>query len=460
MIRHFKFEALLALFLLVGSSLIYASSKNKNTNENNEHITKGSFDNVLETTSTQEENAGGIEYTNKIYKDNIKSVQLYPPGDPLSYPVVYLNDGRQLELHFDDLDKSYKTYAYDLIHCNANWEPSGLVVQEYLSGFFNSFIEDYQYSFNTLYPYIHYKLKFPNEEISFTKSGNYIIQVYVNNNKEDLILTRRFYVVDQKISIQSSVKMATLAKHRDYKQEVDFILNLNSYPVIDPYADLKVVISQNRRMDNAITNLKPLFVRTPELVYNYERENLFDGNNEFRFFDTKDLRYQAINVDGIQIIDGKTHVYLLTEEPRSYKQYFFQNDINGLRLIKRDDSRDANREADYIKTYFALKTDKKYEGGDLYVFGQLSEWQFQEEFKMEYVEVEGEYRCTALLKQGYYNYAYVFVPDGESKGDMSLVEGTHSATENDYFFLVYHRQQGEIYDRLVGFSKISTKDQN
>ncbi len=407
-----------------------------------------------QTDSQEQENV--IEYKNKVYKDNIKSVQLYPPGDPLSYPVVYLNDGRQLELHFDDLDKSYKTYAYDLIHCNANWEPSGLVVQEYISGFFNAFIEDYQYSFNTLYPYIHYKLRFPNREISFTKSGNYIIKVYVNNDKEDLILTRRFYVVDQKISIKSQVKMATLAKHRDYKQEVDFTLNLNNYSVIDPYADLKVIISQNRRTDNAITDLKPLFVRTPELVYNYERENLFDGNNEYRFFDTKELRFQAINIDGIQIIDGKTHVYVIPEEPRSYKQYFFQNDINGLRLIKRDNSQDPNREADYIKTFFTLK----YEGGDLYVFGQLSEWQFLPEFKMEYLEVDEEYRCTALLKQGYYNYSYVFLPDGETKGDMSLVEGTHSATENDYFFLVYHRQQGEIYDRLVGFSKISTKDEN
>ena len=265
------------------------------------------------------------------------------------------------------LDKTSYNYQYAVANFNnyriepfnTNWVCMSILLlndDEHIIGNKHIFIEDYQYSFNTLYPYIHYKLKFPNEEISFTKSGNYIIKVYVNNNREDLILTRRFYVVDQKISIKSSVKMATLAKHRDYKQEVDFNLNLNNYPVIDPYADLKVVISQNRRMDNAITNLKPLFVRTPELVYNYERENLFNGNNEFRFFDTKDLRYQAINVDGIQIIDGKTHVYILPEEPRSYKQYFFQNDINGLRLIKRDDSRDANREADYIKTYFTLKS--------------------------------------------------------------------------------------------------------
>ena len=405
-----------------------------------------------ETTSIE------IEYINRSYKENIKSVQLYPPGDPLSIPVLFLNDNRQLELHFDDLNKEFKIYSYDIVHCNSNWEPSGLVMQEYINGFFNAYIEDYQYSFNTLFPFIHYKMRFPNQDISFTKSGNYILKVFENNDPENVVLTRRFYVVDQKIGIEARVKMATLAKYRDYSQEVDFNLNLVNYPVIDPYADLKVIISQNRRHDNAITDLKPLFVRTPQLVYNYERENLFDGNNEYRFFDTKDLRYQAINVDGIQIIDGETHVYLLPGESRSHMQYFFQNDINGQRLIKRDDSRDANREADYIRTHFTLKVDQPYEGGELYVFGQLSEWQFLPEFKMEYVEVEEEYRCEALIKQGYYNYAYVFLPDGETKGVMSVVEGTHSATENSYYFLVYHRQQGEIYDRLVGFAAISTKD--
>jgi len=397
-----------------------------------------------------------LRYENHVYHPNIKSPQLYIKGEPLSYPVLFLNDGRQLELHFDDLKKEYQTYSYDFVHCNANWEPSGLVTTEYISGFFNAFIEDYKYSFNTLFPYIHYTLQFPNQDIKFTKSGNYLLKVYVNNDPNDLILTRRFYVVDQRLSIKSSVKMATLARYRDYKQEVDFTINHTNYPIQDPYNDLKVFVSQNRRWDNAITDLKPLFVRTPELVYNYERENIFNGNNEFRFFDTKDLRYQALNVDGIQIMDGQTHVYILPDEPRSYVRYFFQNDLNGNRLIKRDDSQDANREADYIKAHFTLKRETEVPAGDIYVFGALTDWNFLPEFKMEYVEVDNEYRTTALIKQGYYNYAYVFLPHESRVGDMSVIEGTHSETENEYFFLVYHRQQGEIYDRLVGFSEIST----
>lgn len=397
-----------------------------------------------------------LRYRDHVYQQNIKSPQLFVTGQPLSLPVIFLNDGKQLELHFDDLKKEYHTYSYDFIHCNANWQPSGLVTQEYIEGFFNGFIEDYKYSFNTLFPYIHYTLKFPNQDIRFTKAGNYLLKVYKNNDPDDVLLTRRFYVVSQRISIDATAKMATLARHRDYKQEIDFTLDHTGYPIQDPYNDLKVIVSQNRRWDNAISDLKPLFVRTPELVYNYERENLFDGNHEFRFFEAKDLRYQSLNVDGIQIMDGETHVFVLPDEPRSFKQYFYQNDLNGLRLIKRDDSNDPNREADYIKTHFTLKRETKLEGGDLYVFGALSDWEFLPEFKMDYVGINKEYRTTVLIKQGYYDYAYVFLPHGENRGDMSMIEGTHSETENEYIILVYHRQRGEIYDRLVGFKSIYT----
>lgn len=392
-----------------------------------------------------------LQYRDHIYKSNIATAQLFVKGDQMTYPVIFLGSGRQLELHFDDLNSKFQTYSYKYIHCNANWEPSGLTKQEYLSGFFSGYIENYEYSFNTLFSYINYSLVFPNQETQFRLSGNYILLVYANNNEEDLVLSKRFYVVDEKVSIESDIRMATLARFREYKQEIDFTINHENYNIQDPYGNLKVVISQNRRWDNAITDLKPLFVRTPELIYNYEENNLFDGNNEYRFFDTKDLRYQSINVDGIQIIDGKTHVYLLPEEPRSFKRYFNQQDLNGRRLIKRDQSRDANKEADYMITHFKLARAAEILGGDIYVFGELSDWEFREAFKMDYVEVNNEYVLTTKLKQGYYNYNYVFLPDGETKGDMSVIEGTHSETENDYYFFIYHRQQGEIYDRLVGF---------
>lgn len=393
-----------------------------------------------------------LRYEDYTYKENIETVQLYKMGDQLSPPVLFLRANEKLELHFDDLSPDYKTYSYSLVHCNADWEPSGLVPTEYLTDFFSGFIEDYEYSFNTLIKYIHYKVALPSNDVQFKLSGNYIVKVFENSDEDDLVLTKRFYVVDKQVDINASVNMATLARYRDYKHEIDFTIDHSNYNIQDPFADLQVVISQNRRMDNAITNLKPQFVRTPELVYNYEEGNLFDGNNEYRFFDAKDLRYQSLNVDGIQILEGKTHLFVLPEEPRSFKKYYNQPDINGKRLINRLNSPDFNKEADYMITHFTLNRATPIPNGDIYVFGELSDWQFKEKFKMSYVAVNSTYELKTLLKQGYYNYNYVFLPKGTTVGDVSAIEGTHSVTFNEYYFYVYHRQPGEIYDRLIGFA--------
>jgi len=392
----------------------------------------------------------------RIYKDGIQSVLLYLEGDQLSYPVIYLGSNAQLELHFDDLNGDLKTYNFEFIHCDANWEPSRLLRQEYLGGFFNGFIEEFEYSFNTKFPYIHYSLKFPNEEFQFKKSGNYVIKVYDNNDPNDVVLTRRFFVVDQRITIKANIHLATLARHMDYKQELDFSILLNNYEVQDPYSNLKVILMQNRRTDNTITQLKPLFISSNELSYNYEEENLFDGGNEYRFFDAKDFRYQSLNVDGLQLMNGKWNLFVIPEEPRSFRRYYYQDDLNGRRLIKRNESNDVHRESDYMITHFTLNRESELPNGDVYVFGALSDWQFDDKFKMKYDEAKSAYGLKVLLKQGYYNYSYAFLPNGSIKGDIAMIEGTHSATENDYYFFVYHRKIGEVYDRLIGFDVKNT----
>lgn len=414
-------------------------------------------ENTLEK-DVQEDDTDGVrlEYKDKTYRENIQTVQLYKGEDQLSFPILFLGSNDKLQLHFDDLSGDFKNYNYAFEHCNANWEPSGLVMNEFIDGFFDAFIQNYEYSFNTLFSYVHYDFSFPNQDIRFKKSGNYILKVFEDNDQDKLVLTKRFYVIEKRVNIESNIHMATLARHRDYKQEIDFTINHKNYPIQDPFADLKVVIMQNRRQDNAIVDLKPLFVRTPELIYNYEDKNLFDGNNEYRFFDTKDLRYQSLNIDGIQIQGGKTHVYILPQEPRSFKRYYFQQDLNGRRLIQNDFRDDATVSADYILTHFTLKRETKVPNADVYVFGELSDWDFKPEFKMEYLDSEGEYRLTTQLKQGYYNYNYVVLPNGSKKGDISIIEGTHSETNNEYYIFVYHRQNGEIFDRLIGFELRNT----
>lgn len=399
-----------------------------------------------------------LRYEDYIYNDNIKTALLYSEEDQLSPPILYLNDDEgYLTLHFDDLSAEYKNYSYQFIHCNADWKPSILQEQEYLFGFTNNYIENYSYSFNTLRRYINYELKFPNQMVSFKKSGNYILKVYQNDDPEDVILTKRFFVVEERVEINLDVHAATLARYRDYKQEVDFVINKIDWPIINPYSDLKILIRQNRRWDNAITGLQPIFIKGNYLTYDFEDDNLFNAGNEFRRFNISSLEYQAINVDGIQYENNRTHVFILPEEPRSHLRYYSQEDINGRKLIQRENSLEDHSEADYARVHFTLKRDTPYFNGNVYVFGALSDWRIKEDYQMVYDIEDKAYKIDIGLKQGYYDYVYAFQEYGHEGADLSVVEGSHFETENDYEIFVYHRQPGDVYDRLIGYAKENSR---
>ena len=71
---------------------------------------------------------------------------------------------------------------------------------------------------------------------------------------------------------------------------------------------------------------------------------------------------------------------------------------------------------------------------------------------------ESKYWETALfLKQGYYNYQYVFVPKGSKTIDETYIEGSHWQTGNDYTILIYLQEEGTSYDKLIGSKILNLK---
>lgn len=399
-----------------------------------------------------------LRYENYIYDSDIKTVQLNPFGDDQAPPIMRLNSGNQLYLNFDDLSAEFKNFSYTFIHCDAYWSPSDLMKQEYLTGFQTNYIEDYTFSLNTLVPYVHYELRFPNEDINFTKSGNYLLVVFQNDNPNDLILTRRFMVFEDIVGISAKVQRGTKVEYRDTKHEVDFTVNHFGYDIINPYNDLKIVLLQNWRWDNAISGLIPRFINGTSLEYNYEDENTFYGGNEYRFFDMKDLYNPLQRVARINTLDSIFHVYVVTDHDRSIARYSTYFDINGDRRIRNERAEFSEIEADYAWVHFRLNYPEQVSDGDIYLFGELSDWRFQPDFKMKYNASQYAYTATVLLKQGYYNYNYVFLKDGTYHGDPRKIEGSHFETENDYAILVYNREMGQRYDRLIGLTQVNSTD--
>jgi len=392
-----------------------------------------------------------IFYTDHVFNDKIKTVQLFKEGWNLSYPVMNLNSDDRMVLNFDLLADEPETYYYSFIHCDKDWKKSDIYPTDYLEGFPENQIEEYEPSFNTKVNYYHYKVAFPNDRINIKVSGNYILIVYPIGNPEKPVLTRRFMVTEDVAKIEADAHRPQLAEFYYTGQQVDFTVSYTGLIINDPYRDISSFILQNGQWTNARANLKPDFVGNNELRYNsLSTSNIFPGGNEFRYFDIKSIRYQSEFIRKIDFVDSVYHVFLLPSENREFKPYFYWQDFNGKYYIAVQEGRDMDTDADYLYVYFTLPSKYKVEGGKMYVSGALNNWAFNSENLMSYDPVRSEYQCTMLLKQGWYNYEYIYVKDGETTGEPSFFEGNHYETENDYLILVYYRSPRDRYDRIIG----------
>ena len=399
-------------------------------------------------------------YENAVYKEYIKSVQIYRAGFELSYPVLMLNEDASLLFKFDDLSDEGKNYYYTIIHCDANWNESYIGQSEYLNGFPDNPVDDYKLSFNTTFNYTNYQVLLPNDKVKFNYSGNYVIVVYEDNDKEKVVITQRFYVVEQRVDIQGNVHRASNDPFEGSNQEVDFVITHNDVVIENPLKDVKVVLMQNGRRDNAIRDLKPLFIRGNRLEYDYQNGNIFKAGNEFRYFDNRSNKYNGEYVESTEFQRPYYHKTLLKDEVRANKDFFQYKEMNGKYTIESQDQevRDPDTECDYTFVHFTLPLPSILLGGSVNVFGALTGWNANKSNEMTWNFNTSAYELTLLLKQGYYNYQYVYVPQGSPVADAANIEGSFWETENDYQLFVYYSDFSARYDRLVGYRIFNSKD--
>ena len=437
------------MLLILGSFLLSACFSQKeiiseNLSENDSTFTEEVV--IIEPT---------IFYKNETFNRQIKTVLCHNTIDELSLPIINLNSAEQLLISFDDLDTDIKDYYFTIIHCKSDWTASDLMQSEYIDGFTDEPITNYEFSFNTLQKYSHYSFNFPTEELKPLLSGNYVFKIYEQGG--ETIAFKRFMVLETMLTIKAEVRRATLVDDRKTKHEIDFIIKHPDITIADPFSDIKVTIKQNNRGDNAITDLKPLFVKNNELIYDYQEDNTFWGNNEFRHFDIKSLRYQSERIKEIIFDSTYHHVYLFNDRKRPFDRYSIEPDINGKFLIKSQEGWKSSIEADYAFVHFTLPVDH-ISYGELYVIGEFTNWQLEAANKLKYNAEKMQYEASLYLKQGYYNYHYALKDTTTNRVDVSFIEGTHYQTRNDYYIYVYYRAVGDRYDRFVGFLKTSSKE--
>jgi hypothetical protein len=383
-----------------------------------------------------------IEYNN----ESIRSVQIFKKGWVFSNPVIQLGSSDVLLLSFDELGQPVKDYYYSFQLCDASWNDSGLMEMDFVDGYNRFRIDNYSYSFNTTFDYVHYEVEIPASKV--LRSGNYRVILYEGAGSDTPVLSVPFYVYEPLVTVVPRIKYTTSS---DYKmmQEVDFVVKHPNLAISNPQTEVKVVVSQNGRIDNRISHLRPLFVRHNELVYDYSRENEFEGGNEFRWLDIRSTRFWPQNVREVQFFDPYYHFVLQNDEWGDKLTYLFREDFNGKYYLERKEGGDASVEADYVYVHFSLPMINPFKGGDIHVLGGLTNWKLDESSKMRYNEQSRCYELSLLLKQGFYNYQYALKPP-VGQASVTPLENSFGQTENDYMILVYYKGFADRCDRLVG----------
>jgi len=389
-------------------------------------------------------------YENNVFSSSIKTVEFFNTKKNPSFPIITLNSTEQVQLDFDDLRGGTKYFYYTIEHCDGDWNSSNLSPNEYLTGFNEDKILDYSYSAATFQKYTHYTLKLPNDNIKPKISGNYILKVYEDDDPTKLILTRKFYVVNTKISITADIVPSGTLDARQTNQKINFELNYGGLTVQNPNTDIRTWVMQNDRDETGAFTTQVQYIKGTQLIYGDLSTNDFPGRNEFRHFDTRTLKLKSERVSEIYKDTANT-VVLLTDQSRNARNYTFLYDNDGnYYVINQDGSNNPTTDADYTHLYLSLNANKTSADGSAYIVGKFNDYKLDDRSKMDY-DARGKFYTHLFLKQGVYDYEYVWVDNSTKKPDDTFLEGNYFETENNYEILVYYHPPTARWEELVGY---------
>lgn len=413
---------------------------------------------VSSTSSSTANSSTGIGQNavlkDQAFQNNIKSIRLLLPDEELLSAAVRIGDATPVTLVYDVLElgneNSGSDYRAKIIHCNADWRESNLSNMDFLYEYNEFRITNEAFSYNTQVPFTQYRMPLPQLKLP----GNYIVWVFEGGNESNVVFTKRFMVYDQRVSVSAEVKRSSGVAERMTNHQLEFVVDYGGINVPNPLQDIYVVIRQNNRWFNAISGIKPTFIRDDrtQLEYlHFDLQNNFRAGAEYRYFDLRTLDALGQNVGEIRQDEVPIQVYLLPDRDRGTQVYSQYEDLDGAYIVGNLDNQGGELNADYVKTHFFLESETSV-NGDVYVVGAFNNRALTAENRMTYDAAIKGYKADLLLKQGFYNYQY-YVAGDQAKNPYRF-EGSFFETENQYEILVYTRPIGARGDLLVGYTSV------
>lgn len=395
----------------------------------------------------------------KLLDANIKTVLMYPKDKPLALPVIELNSEEVLSIQFDDLSAVYQQYYYTIELMDIHWESVALNPFDYIRGLTQNNIRDYTISSIAQQAYYHYTFSFPTAACRPIRSGNYLMKVYRQGRSNELVFTKRFFVVEQEVPIAASIQEPFDEAMSKSHQKIQLALDVKKIQMLQP-EQLQVAVLQNTRYNDMLLSNTPSFIRGNQVEYNADRDFVFPSGKEARWLDLQNLRFKTDRIAEIQQLGYRSNILLKPDQSRANIPYFTFKDLNGQFIISNSESIRSEHQNDYANILFTYLAPNgmPFQGKSLFLSGAMTGNQLDSNARMEWNNALGRYEKWLYLKQGYYSYNYILRSNEAPKpiDDFMLTEGDHWETENAYTIFVYYRAAGSRYDQIIGFSSLNS----
>ncbi len=400
-------------------------------------------------------------YTHPLV-DEVRTLRTVVDGDFRRLPVIDQTGRSQLQISFDYMTDEEQYLQYTIVHCDADWQMDDLSELDYLNGFQPTRVTQVKPSFNTFVNYYHYTVSFPNPDVELLVSGNYAVVFHLEDEPDEAVAVACFSVSEQQASVGGEVSGITDVDFRQQHQQLTLECSWRqqTLPYLNPAGELLLVVTQNRRPSTRRVVQSPSRIEANKAWYEHVHDLIFEAGNTFRRFEFIDTRYATLGVERVRYHAPYYHAELVSDKSRAGGFYRYDQDQHGRYLVRALRVDDIDTESEYFWAEFSLDGAMPPKGRDeaIYLWGDFTYGELNDEFRMEYDPVSNRYLARVLLKQGHYNYQYVTGPEywepdyteALPQVGTTVTEGNYYETPNEYEIYIYYRPAGARYDRLLG----------
>ncbi len=380
--------------------------------------------------------------------DKVQTIQLYL-GEEDQLPVVALHGRRKLTLEFDLMEGTGRPMSAYFYHANRNWERD-LFASEYLTSFHRDDLFDYQISRNTQINYTHYTYRFPNANIDFRISGNFILRITEQGREDEVLFERAFFVTENAAALQFGIDNV-MVPGQGYPSAQPILSFTPPSSLLSNVFDYNVCFVRNGQFESTRCSDKPSLTQQPDLLFYLQPENAFEPQEGDYFLDLSTLRIGG----HIEQMDLSVSPYQITLEPdyARFPSSSIDPLLNGQVVVSGAvrDRGDPDTEGEYAQVRFRyVPPDESRLPGGLFITGSFNGWGFDLANELRWVAEGGHYEGELLIKQGQYEYRYTS-PDPQVRRQL---QSRLPRSENLYSAFVYFSDATMRTDRLLAYHHV------